>query len=226
MAQIILGKVVGPQGERGPQGPQGPQGPKGDEGEQGPQGFKGDPLIFEDLTEEQRESLRGEKGDPTEVVQSTGTSETAVMSQKAVTEELNKIYPIGSIYMSANKISPSSIFGGSWAPIKGKFLIGANLESQGDYIDNNEDTTHFWIGRESGEGTHTLSVDEMPQHRHIFYRNAHYWNEQVANPQFFLGNDRDNKAQLLAANTEATGGSQPHNNMPPYLAVNIWQRIE
>ena len=22
----------------------------------------------------------------------------------------------------------------------------------------------------------------------------------------------------------ATGGSQPHNNMPPYLAVNIWKR--
>lgn len=24
--------------------------------------------------------------------------------------------------------------------------------------------------------------------------------------------------------TAATGGSQPHNNMPPYLAVYVWKR--
>lgn len=36
------------------------------------------------------EGEKGDKGDPTEVSQTTGTSKTAVMSQKAVTEELAK----------------------------------------------------------------------------------------------------------------------------------------
>ena len=47
------------------------QGPKGDTGETGPQG------------------PQGPQGEPREVVQATGTSTTAVMSQKAVTDAIN-----------------------------------------------------------------------------------------------------------------------------------------
>ncbi len=46
MAQIIIGKVVGPQGpqgETGPQGPQGEPGAQGPQGETGPQGPQGEP---------------------------------------------------------------------------------------------------------------------------------------------------------------------------------------
>lgn len=42
------------------QGPKGEPGPKGEDGVQGP---KGDPLRFEELTEEQKLELKGEKGD-------------------------------------------------------------------------------------------------------------------------------------------------------------------
>ena len=38
-------------------GPQGPPGPKGDKGD------PGDPLTWDDLTEEQKASLKGERGD-------------------------------------------------------------------------------------------------------------------------------------------------------------------
>lgn len=53
-----LGKVQGPQGEQGPEGPQGPVGPQGPEGEKGADGT----MSFEDLTEDQREQLKGDKG--------------------------------------------------------------------------------------------------------------------------------------------------------------------
>ncbi len=76
----------GPQGDPGEPGPKGEPGEKGDTGEQGPPGPKGDPgepgppgekgergekgadgtMTFEELTEEQKESLRGEKGEPGE----------------------------------------------------------------------------------------------------------------------------------------------------------------
>lgn len=42
------------------QGPKGEPGPKGEDGVQGP---KGEPLRFDDLTEEQKLELKGEKGD-------------------------------------------------------------------------------------------------------------------------------------------------------------------
>lgn len=52
-------------------------------------GEKGDPFTYSDFTPEQLAALKGEKGDtgdPKEVVQETGQSETAVMSQKASTD--------------------------------------------------------------------------------------------------------------------------------------------
>ena len=61
-------------GVQGPQGPTGPQGPKGNAGAVGPTGPQGP---------------KGNKGDPTDVMQTTGQSTTAVMSQKATTDELN-----------------------------------------------------------------------------------------------------------------------------------------
>jgi hypothetical protein len=57
----------GPQGERGLQGIQGEQGPQGVQGERGPQGIQGEKgkdgaVSFSDLTEEQKESLKGKSG--------------------------------------------------------------------------------------------------------------------------------------------------------------------
>ena len=52
----------GPQGEVGPQGPQGETGPQGPVGPEGPKGADGT-MTFEDLTPEQKASLKGDKGD-------------------------------------------------------------------------------------------------------------------------------------------------------------------
>ena len=65
-----LSGVQGPQGPAGAVGPTGPAGPQGNVGPQGP---------------------TGPKGDPTDVLQTTGQSTTAVMSQKATTDELNSM---------------------------------------------------------------------------------------------------------------------------------------
>lgn len=65
--QII--KLRGPKGDAGPPGPKGEPGEPGKNGadgargEQGPPGPKGEPLRFEDLTESQKQQLKGEKGD-------------------------------------------------------------------------------------------------------------------------------------------------------------------
>lgn len=52
----------GPQGEVGPAGPQGETGPQGPVGPEGPKGADGT-MTFEDLTPEQKASLKGDKGD-------------------------------------------------------------------------------------------------------------------------------------------------------------------
>lgn len=58
--------IQGLKGDKGDTGEQGIQGEKGEPGERGQQGLKGDkgePFTYEDFTEEQLASLKGEKGD-------------------------------------------------------------------------------------------------------------------------------------------------------------------
>lgn len=60
MAKVktLIGYVRGPQGIQGERGPQGEQGPQGIPGERGKDGA----VSFSDLTEEQKQSLKGESG--------------------------------------------------------------------------------------------------------------------------------------------------------------------
>nr|DAV05079.1 MAG TPA: baseplate wedge protein [Caudoviricetes sp.] len=136
------------------------------------------------------------------------------MSEFLMTAALtvDDIYPVGSIYMSVNAVDPARLFGGTWERIKEKFLLGA-----GD--------THP-AGRTGGEFDHKLKVDEIPAHSHKTAKGAMapdspihfnalstYQSEEAIDP----GN-------RWYATTNESGGSQPHNNTPPYLAVYIWQR--
>lgn len=127
---------------------------------------------------------------------------------------IDKIYPVGSIYMSVNAVSPATLFGGTWEALKDRFLIGA-----GEYTA---------AGSTGGEATHTLTVDEMPKHEHkistkmgsydasgtIFARGSSWATE-------FDSNDGSAYPPIIF---NATGGSQPHNNIPPYLSVYMWKR--
>ena len=65
---------------------------------------------------------------------------------------LNKVYPVGSIYMSVNNSNPATLFGGTWEEIQGKFLLGRS--------------TGHAAGTTGGEETHTLTSNEMPAHTH------------------------------------------------------------
>lgn len=115
------------------------------------------------------------------------------------------IYPIGSIYMSVNNTSPSTLFGGTWVQIKDTFLLSAG------------DT--YTAGDTGGSATHTLTVDEIPSHNHIvkpFYGGVGNGNA--------LQRGYSGSSTSINYGSENTGGGQAHNNMPPYLVVYMWKR--
>lgn len=120
------------------------------------------------------------------------------------------IYPVGSIYMSVNSTSPATIFGGTWERIQDRFLLAAG--------------STYAAGSTGGEAAHTLTVDEIPSHRHGL-------TDSPANSagRAGTGTSRFGTVQMdvVWANgylTDATGSGQAHNNMPPYLAVYMWKR--
>lgn len=88
MAEINLGRVLGPQGPRGEQGPQGPQ------GEQGPQGIKGDKGDKGDTGER---GLQGEQGPQGEQGEPGNTIEHEMADMPHIMTDLrtNKKYRFG-----------------------------------------------------------------------------------------------------------------------------------
>lgn len=125
--------------------------------------------------------------------------------ETAIEDIFNRTYPIGSIYMSVNNVSPATLFGGTWEQIKDKFLLSAG------------DT--YSAGSTGGEATHTLTIDEMPSHNHTWgWRNSAGSGSSTWNS---AGGDKTGTSSDIIGNT---GGGKPHNNMPPYVAVYMWKR--
>ena len=121
------------------------------------------------------------------------------------------IYPVGSIYMSVNDVSPALWIGGVWERIEGRFLLAADAD--------------HGAGTEGGEAAHTLSVEEIPAHTHDMT-----WEIPTANWQMIAGYDvyGPNMSVTYKAarrTSSVSGGSAAHNNMPPYLAVYMWRRV-
>lgn len=118
------------------------------------------------------------------------------------------LYPVGSIYMSVNNTDPSLIFGGTWERIQDRFLLAAG--------------STYTAGDTGGEATHTLTTDEMPSHSHTLWNGSYNWTgSQTANSPT-LG---AKQGTSLVVKTDAAGGGQSHNNMPPYIAVYMWKRL-
>ena len=125
---------------------------------------------------------------------------------------LEKVYPIGSIYMSINNTSPAALFGfGTWELIPDMFLLGAG----GDF--NGGDT--------GGERTHILTTTEMPAHTHTYLRHQFDRNDTTGETGADVYGANNKTLPQVNATTESTGNSVAHNNMPPYLAVYIWKRM-
>lgn len=117
-------------------------------------------------------------------------------------------YPVGAIYMSLVSTSPATLFGGTWEALdEGRVLIGAN--------------STYPVNSTGGEFEHTLTVEEMPSHTH----NYKYYNSGYRGTLLGGGSgEYIHSGSRTTLNSGSTGGSQPHNNMQPYLAVYMWKR--
>ena len=84
------------------------------------------------------------------------------------------------------------------------------------------------LGAQGGEAAHTLLASEMPSHRHALTASSNAPDEPAPGNDFWptgngaLAYSSASDGSTLNSNTlGAAGGSQPHNNMAPFLVVNF-----
>lgn len=131
----------------------------------------------------------------------------------APTGILQSVYPVGAIYISTVATNPKTLFGfGTWVQIKDKFLLASG------------DT--YSAGSTGGEAEHTLTVNEMPSHNHDIAKGSISEDSTISFTQYsaYQSEGSITAGTYWNATTNNRGGSQPHNNMPPYLTVYVWQR--
>lgn len=125
-------------------------------------------------------------------------------------------YNVGDIYITTLNTNPQDIWQDTtWEKIKDRFLL-----SSGDT---------YTLGATGGEAVHTLTINEMPTHNHITAKGSRI--DTVGSTWFdrystYQSENEITPGRYWQANTLWTGDNQPHNNMPPYLCVNMWIRKE
>ena len=143
------------------------------------------------------------------------TAERMKHIEDGIADLYNAIFPIGQIVIKGDNEDYSNWLGFTWErTAAGKVLVG---------IDST-DTDFNTIGKTGGKKTHTLTIDEMPKHRHTQISANSGSSGLTGTTYSGLGWSTGNNESLSTA-MQNTGGNQPHNNLQPYQVVAYWKRI-
>lgn len=140
------------------------------------------------------------------------------------TSIIDLIYPVGSIYMSVNSADPGTLFGGTWQQIKDRFLLSAG------------DT---YAAGKTGGSANAVVVKHLHQPSTGDGFNAYMsgtvervrlGTSTASSARYAIvgkknASSADASGLRYAASTDYNGVDGAGKNMPPYLAVYVWQRI-
>lgn len=147
---------------------------------------------------------------------------------------LDIIYPIGSLYFTVVDDTAQKVhnrFGGNWE------LFGAGRTPV--CVDTN-DSNFNTVEKTGGEKTHTLTINEMPSHKHERILGGGNTDWPLTNPYGLSDGSGvvstnyaivgSSSQEYFTANrsvfkTNVSGGGQSHNNLQPYKTCYIWKRV-
>lgn len=168
-----------------------------------------------------------------------GNTLTATSIILGTTPILDIFYPVGSYYYTSDaNFNPNNAWGGTWVLVDpGTFLTAAG--------------TGYTLGSTGGTATVTLTTNQIPAHTHGEASlsgsfNIRRWGSTGQGATITYADGIVSHANLdastnpIGAGTSSTqyekitidaththnsvGGGAAHNNLPPYVAVNIWHR--
>jgi microcystin-dependent protein len=128
--------------------------------------------------------------------------------------------------MTVSEDNPNDFLPGTWEKVEGRFLLGSGVN----------DNTTYTVGSTGGERLHKLTSAEsgVASHEHRVYARANggsnqnvgcEWQTTTTHNISGLAVKNDASWTIHAVAPQTKDASSAHNNMPPYLVVNIWKRV-
>ena len=140
---------------------------------------------------------------------------------------LNKIFPVGAVYITYDKKNPGTFLGGTWEQFgQGRTLVGEGTGNDGST------SMSFTTDSSGGEYYHKLTREELPSHTHwILDQQTDVTTALYGNPYsdvpFTRATERANRTNYYwYGQTWPTGGNKPHDNVQPYVVTYFWRRIK
>ncbi len=128
--------------------------------------------------------------------------------------------PIGTIVMWGGGTVPDgwaicngeTVNGITTPDLRNRFIVGA-----GD---------QYSIGNTGGEKTHTLTISEMPNHRHKYTFKGADLAASWDSDNYFYNQSAEYSNNNNERYTEYEGGGKAHENRPPYYALSYIMRVK
>lgn len=128
---------------------------------------------------------------------------------------IQRLWPVGSIFMSTVATNPAQTLGGTWVRWgQGRVPVGVD-ENDADF--KSPSLT-------GGEKTHKLTIDEMPEHSHTSNGSVIKMSDTNYGLNIGSGTQWVKATGDKGSVVQPTGGSQAHNNLPPYVTCYMWKR--
>lgn len=149
---------------------------------------------------------------------------------QASSSVLTNVYPVGSVYVSMEKTSPASLFGGTWTQIENRFLYAAPLTATSGTTGGSSTHNHT-------TGNATLTLTQIPRHTHtvsITKTTAGYGGtiyNNYLNSQYSGDGTQTYTSSATGGNQNGTTAAHNHgntgdaNHTPPYFMVYAWYRV-
>jgi hypothetical protein len=166
-------------------------------------------------------------GNPTAPTPTAGDNDTSIATTAFVQNAISTavaaaklaMYPVGALYLSVTNTNPGTFLGGTWVAWgSGQVPVG---------VDTGQ-TEFNTVEKTGGEKTHVLTTAEMPSHSHTAPGGTS--GGTPVNPGDNLSVNYTNQSAATGwsgtglGGSNLTGGSQPHNNLQPYITCYMWKR--